>query len=59
MFAILWQQRHFDNWISANSEFCKYNHVVSIVSKPIENPFVQKFWLSQVTKPNKIYNRSI
>ena len=39
--------------------FIKYSRVVSIYSKPTENPFVQTFWLSQVTKPNKFINRSI
>jgi len=48
-----------DDWTFANKEFYKNNHVVCIASKPTKNPFVQKLWLSQVTKPNKIYNRSI
>jgi len=29
--------------LSIGKEFHKYNRVVSIVSKPTENPFVQKF----------------
>ena len=51
--------RDLTNGLLLVKNFYKNNHVVSIVSKPTKNPFVQKLWLSQVTKPNKIYNRSI
>ena len=50
--TIIEKQTHKNNRISASKEIHKYYCVVNIVSKPTENPFVQKFGC-HLSKPNK------